>query len=56
MSQIFSEEAVAAHNNADDLWIIVDGDVYDLTEFQNQHPGGKRSWFAPPDTTPYHKM
>eukprot|EP00913_Durusdinium_trenchii_P000667 g620.t1 len=28
------------HNKADDAWIIVDGDVYDVTKFAGVHPGG----------------
>ncbi|RMZ72276.1 acyl- dehydrogenase [Pyrenophora seminiperda CCB06] len=33
---------VASHKTASDLWIIVDEDVYDLTNFQEEHPGGKK--------------
>ena len=29
------------HNQPDDLWIIVDSKVFDLTKFVNLHPGGK---------------
>lgn len=43
MSGRFSKEDVAAHNKGDDLWIIVDDDVYDVTKFQDEHPGGKKS-------------
>lgn len=39
MSKIFSQNEVAAHKKPDDLWIIVDEDVYDLTKFQSEHPG-----------------
>lgn len=39
MSQTFKASDVAAHNKADSLWIIVDEDVYDLTKFQDEHPG-----------------
>lgn len=39
MSQTLTKEAVAAHKKPDDLWIIVDDDVYDLTKFQTEHPG-----------------
>ena len=39
MSKIFSQVDVAEHKKADDLWIIVDEDVYDLTKFQTEHPG-----------------
>ncbi|KAL1612720.1 hypothetical protein SLS60_000949 [Paraconiothyrium brasiliense] len=42
MSQRFSTADVASHNKADNLWIIVDEDVYDLTKFQDDHPGGKK--------------
>lgn len=39
MSKVFKAEEVAAHNSAKDLYIIVDEDVYDLTAFQDEHPG-----------------
>lgn len=62
MSQTFSTGDVAKHNKGDDLFIIVDGDVYDLTKFQDEHPGGKKSMFYPrcnrcaccADTSHYH--
>lgn len=43
MSGTYSTADVASHNKADNLWIIVDQDVYDLTKFQDEHPGGKKS-------------
>ncbi|KEF63211.1 acyl-CoA dehydrogenase [Exophiala aquamarina CBS 119918] len=39
MSKTFSTAHVASHNKAKDLYIIVDEDVYDLTTFQDEHPG-----------------
>ncbi|KAI0165220.1 acyl-CoA dehydrogenase NM domain-like protein [Hypoxylon sp. FL1284] len=42
MSKTFSKSDVASHSKGDDLWIIVDDDVYDLTKFQDEHPGGKK--------------
>ena len=39
MSKVFSTSDVASHKTKDDLYIIVDEDVYDLTQFQNEHPG-----------------
>ncbi|KIP11170.1 hypothetical protein PHLGIDRAFT_18086 [Phlebiopsis gigantea 11061_1 CR5-6] len=36
----FTTEEVAQHNKPDDLWVIVDGKVYDLTRFKDMHPGG----------------
>lgn len=42
MSKIFTASDVASHNKSDSLYIIVDGDVYDLTKFQDDHPGGKK--------------
>jgi len=45
MSQRFSAADVASHKTASDLYIIVDEDVYDLTKFQDEHPGGKKSMY-----------
>ncbi|GFF29053.1 acyl-CoA dehydrogenase [Aspergillus udagawae] len=42
MSKTFSKDDVASHNKPDNLWVIIDEDVYDLTKFQDDHPGGKK--------------
>lgn len=42
MSKTFSTSDVSSHNKPDSLWIIVDEDVYDLTKFQDDHPGESR--------------
>eukprot|EP00808_Paulinella_micropora_P016257 g20292.t1 len=36
----YSREEVKKHNKADDLWVIIGRDVYDLTKFLKLHPGG----------------
>jgi len=28
------------HNDVSSLWVVVNGKVYDLTEFHTSHPGG----------------
>lgn len=43
MSGIYSKSDVSSHSKPDSLWIVVDEDVYDLTKFQEEHPGGKKS-------------
>jgi tetratricopeptide (TPR) repeat protein len=33
-------DEVKKHNSADDCWSIIDGNVYDLTNWVDSHPGG----------------
>lgn len=43
MSQTFSPADVASHNNAEKgMYIIVDTNVYDVTKFADEHPGGAK--------------
>ncbi|CAK7240715.1 MAG: hypothetical protein STHCBS139747_002162 [Sporothrix thermara] len=37
---LLTVDEIAAHNRREDLWIVVDNVVYDLTEFADHHPGG----------------
>ncbi|GME91448.1 hypothetical protein B5S28_g4371 [[Candida] boidinii] len=41
MSKVFTAEEVAAHNTRSDLYIVVDGKVYDCSEYLDEHPGGE---------------
>jgi fatty acid desaturase 2 (delta-6 desaturase) len=38
----FTRKEVLRHNNRNDLWIIIDNKVYNVTEFQRNHPGGSK--------------
>jgi cytochrome b involved in lipid metabolism len=40
--RFFSLGEVSEHNSPEDLWIIVDGQVLDITTYQHEHPGGKK--------------
>jgi cytochrome b involved in lipid metabolism len=36
----YTAAQVATHDSEDDLWVVIDGKVYDLTEYVDEHPGG----------------
>ncbi|TAQ91342.1 hypothetical protein B7494_g369 [Chlorociboria aeruginascens] len=40
MGRLISTKEIVKHNIPEDLWIVVDDNVYDMTEFAPQHPGG----------------
>ena len=42
VTNIFQWNEIKKHNTKSDLWIVIDGYVYDITKFQAKHPGGNR--------------
>ncbi|WKY09062.1 hypothetical protein Q1695_001871 [Nippostrongylus brasiliensis] len=40
MSAEYTLNEVASHCTVDDLWIVFDGEVYNMTKYFNLHPGG----------------
>ncbi|KAJ3546810.1 hypothetical protein NM208_g1820 [Fusarium decemcellulare] len=40
MAPLIEASELAKHDKADDIWISVNGEVYNMTEFAPEHPGG----------------
>ena len=40
MDQLYTVEQVASHSTPDDAWVIFQGNVYNITNFIQLHPGG----------------
>lgn len=46
----YSAHDVALHNECDNLWVIIDDRIFDLTNYMHEHPGGKKG------STPIHTV
>jgi len=38
--KVYSWDEVKKHNFITDLWVVIEGKVYDVSEFVEEHPGG----------------
>lgn len=41
--RLLSVEQIAGHNTPEDCWIVVDKQIWDVTDFLEEHPGGPTS-------------
>lgn len=39
--KVYTFEEVSKHNTALDLWVVYDGNVYDVSTYLDEHPGGE---------------
>eukprot|EP01097_Dermamoeba_algensis_P006553 TRINITY_DN409_c0_g1_i1.p1 TRINITY_DN409_c0_g1~~TRINITY_DN409_c0_g1_i1.p1 ORF type:complete len:144 (+),score=45.79 TRINITY_DN409_c0_g1_i1:56-433(+) len=39
--QKITEAELSLHNKKTDVWMAINGNVYDVTKFLNEHPGGE---------------
>ncbi|CCU97983.1 unnamed protein product [Malassezia sympodialis ATCC 42132] len=42
MSKSITMEEVKQHTSQDSAWVVIKGDVYDVTDWLDQHPGGSK--------------
>lgn len=39
--KVYTIEEVKKHCSTDDLWLVYNGQVYDVTQYLDEHPGGE---------------
>lgn len=39
--KVFTIDEVKKHCSTDDLWLVYNGQVYDVTQYLDEHPGGE---------------
>lgn len=51
--RVFPWAEIAQHTDRNDRWIVIEGEVYDVTRWSKRHPGGQRllSHYAGQDAT-----
>ncbi|XP_076944449.1 cytochrome b5-like [Bidens hawaiensis] len=40
LTKLYSMKEASEHNSAGDCWIVIDGKVYDVSSYLDEHPGG----------------
>ena len=40
--RILTMNEISKHNKLHDMWIVINNEVYDVTQFQHRHPGGPK--------------
>ena len=41
--EMIKASEVQQHRTVNDIWVVIDGKVYDMTRFAPEHPGGADS-------------
>ncbi|PIN16543.1 Cytochrome b5 [Handroanthus impetiginosus] len=44
--KVYAFEEVAKHDKIKDCWLIINGKVYDVSQFMEEHPGGEEVMLA----------
>lgn len=45
-SSLIPTEQIAKHNDPSDCWLVIDDQVWDVTGFAPEHPGGANRKYA----------
>ncbi|KAL8157363.1 cytochrome b5 [Apium graveolens] len=40
LTKLYPMQEVSLHNSQDDCWVTIDGKVYDVSSYMDEHPGG----------------
>ncbi|KAK8940692.1 Cytochrome b5 isoform B [Platanthera zijinensis] len=40
LTRLYSMQEAAKHTTREDCWVVIDGKVYDVTKYLDDHPGG----------------
>ena len=40
--QVFPWSEITRHNDRSDRWVVINGEIYDVTRWSSRHPGGSK--------------